>query len=127
MFALSVHQHLNRFLSGTAIIIIIIIMTNRRRRNALSAIDNDQYENKLQTLTEAAELTDNICKADVGDTFQLAADVGRDGLSTHMSWFDISRYQRHDGVLWAGGPNPVEENMTELLKKTHIKLSEISD
>lgn len=75
----------------------------------LSTIANDPQQNRLQTLTEAAELTDNIGKADVGNTFQLTADVGRDRLSTHMSWFDVSRYQRHDGVLWAGEPNPVEE------------------
>lgn len=75
----------------------------------MSAIANDPQQHKLQTLTEAAELTDNVGKADVGNTFQLAADVGRDRLSTHMSRFDVSCHQRHDGVLWAGEPNPVEE------------------
>lgn len=52
----------------------------------------------MQTLTEAAELADHICKADVGNAFQLTADIGRDVLATHMPRFDISGNQRHDGV-----------------------------
>lgn len=62
-----------------------------------------------QTLTEAAKLADNVSQADIGDTFQLTANVGRDGLSTHMSRLDISRDQRHGGVLRGGGPNPTGE------------------
>lgn len=69
------------------------------------------YQNTMKTLTEAAKLTDNICKADIGNTFQLTADIGRDTLATHMPRFNISCYQRHDGVLWAGGPNPEWERI----------------
>lgn len=37
---------------------------------------------KRQTLTEASELADDVGQADVGDTFQLTADVGGDSLAT---------------------------------------------
>lgn len=77
----------------------------------------------MLTLTEAAELTDNICKADVGNTFQLTADIGRDGLATHVPRFDISCYQGHDGVLWAGGPNPEEERVICIIENTSIEQS----
>lgn len=59
-----------------------------------------------QRLTEAAELADDVGQADIGDTFQLTADVGRDGLSTHMPWLYIPRNQRHGGVLCVGGAQP---------------------
>lgn len=59
-----------------------------------------------QTLTEAAELADDVGQADIGDTFQLTADVGRDGLATQVSRLYIPRNQRHGGVLSIGGPNP---------------------
>ena len=59
-----------------------------------------------QTLTEAAQLADDVGQADIGDTFQLTADVDRDGLAAHMPRLDIPRYQRHGGVLWEVGPNP---------------------
>lgn len=57
-------------------------------------------------LTEAAELADDVCQADIGDTFQLTTDGGRNGLATHMPWLYVPCYQRHDGVWWVVGPNP---------------------
>ena len=59
-----------------------------------------------QTLTEAAELADDVGQADIGHTFQLTADGGGDGLATHVPRLYIPRNQRHGGVLWVGGPNP---------------------
>lgn len=49
-------------------------------------------------LTEAAQLADDVGQADIGDTFQLAADVGRDGLATDMPRLYVPRHQRHGGV-----------------------------
>ncbi len=60
----------------------------------------------MTTLTEAAELADDVGQADIGDTFQLTADVGGDGLATHVPRLYVPRNQRHGGVSWVGGPNP---------------------
>ena len=62
-----------------------------------------------QTLTEAAELADDVGQADIGDTFQLAANFRRDGLATQMPRLDIPRHQRHGGVGGWGGPEPWRE------------------
>lgn len=51
-------------------------------------------------------MADDVGQADIGDTFQLTANVVRDGLATHMPRLYISRNQRHGGVSWIGGPNP---------------------
>lgn len=62
---------------------------------------------KQQTLTEASELADDVGQADVGDTFQLAADVGGDGLATQMPRLDVPCDQWHSVILTVGVPNPV--------------------
>lgn len=60
---------------------------------------NDRRHVSAPTLTEAAQLADDVGQADVGDTFQLAADVAGDGLATQVPRLDVPRHQRHGGVL----------------------------
>lgn len=74
-----------------------------------------------QTLTQAAELADDVGQADIGDTFQLTADVGRDGLTTHVPRLYVPRNQRHGGVLRVGGAQPWRDQEKMIKRDKNIK------
>lgn len=81
-----------------------------------------------QTLTEAAELADDVGQADIGNTFQLTADVVGDGLATHMPRLYVPCNQRHGEVWWVEGPNPGREekgvNLSQkytIIEKTKLR------
>lgn len=63
-----------------------------------SSLDKEFPEDILCKFTEASELADDVGQAGIGDTFQLTADAGRNGVATHMPRLYIPCHQRHSGV-----------------------------
>lgn len=76
-------------------------------------------------LTEAAKLADDVCQADIGDTFKLTTNARRNGLTTHMPRLYIPRHQRHDGVWWVVRPNPDGEKKEKVRLRQYNNTEEI--
>lgn len=75
-------DNLVRGSSGNNLLIELLLVQLLPRRLRALMTDSVTSGRKGQTLTEASELPDDVGQADVGDTFQLTADVGGDSLAT---------------------------------------------